>query len=205
MTAAKRSSSRSASSSAVGFRDAIDVLKRALKSCDESAPLRTLLGVAYARSHQVDSAFEQLERAVSLEPDGFTPECALGELYLRLGIVQKGRDHLARALEHAATREERAYVQQLLRQDRAPRAQAHPSPGLQQAVLGAIAVNDPVTRTVFASVVAVAVLLVVFFRAPLVPVAIGSLAAGGWVWWGERAVALIARARLRPRRPSAPG
>ena len=43
----------------------------------------------------------------------------LGELYLRLCIVEKGRAQLAEALEYATTREERAYVQQLLREDRA--------------------------------------------------------------------------------------
>ena len=100
-------------------QDAIDVLERVLDTREETAQVRTLLGVAYARVHQVDRAFEQLERAIGLEPEGFTARCALGELYLRLGIVQKGRDQLAQALEYAATREERAYVQQLLREDRA--------------------------------------------------------------------------------------
>jgi len=93
--------------------------------------------------------------------------------------VQKGRDHLARALEHATTREERAYVQQLLRR----RAQARAPPGLHQAILGPLAMNDPVTRSVVAAVVAAAAILVVYFGAPLVPVAVGSLAAGAWVWW----------------------
>jgi len=100
-------------------QEAIDVLERTLQTYEESAGVRTLLGIAYARSHQVDAAFEQLERAVALDPEAFGPRCALGELYLRLCVVEKGRTHLAEALEYATSREERAYVQQLLREDRA--------------------------------------------------------------------------------------
>jgi tetratricopeptide (TPR) repeat protein len=99
--------------------EAIDVLERSLQTCEESASVRTLLGVAYARNREVDRAFAELERAVALDPEAFTPRCALGELYLRLCIVDKGRAHLAEALECATTRAERAYVQQLLREDRA--------------------------------------------------------------------------------------
>jgi Flp pilus assembly protein TadD len=98
--------------------DAIDVLERTLQTREESAAARTLLGVAYARTHQVERAFAELERAVELDPEAFGPRCALGELYLRLCVVEQGRTHLAQALEYATTREERAYVQQLLRDDR---------------------------------------------------------------------------------------
>jgi len=100
-------------------REAIDVLERSLEAHGESASIRTLLGLAYARNREVDRAFAELERAIVLEPEAFTPRCALGELYLRLCIVEKGRAQLAEALEYATTREERAYVQQLLREDRA--------------------------------------------------------------------------------------
>jgi tetratricopeptide (TPR) repeat protein len=101
------------------IQDAIDVLERVLETCEESGPVHTLLGIAYARSHQVGRAFEQLERAMTLDPGAFGPRCALGELYLRLCVVEQGRARLAEALEYATTREERAYVQQLLREDRA--------------------------------------------------------------------------------------
>jgi tetratricopeptide (TPR) repeat protein len=100
-------------------REAIEVLEGSLETHGESASVRTLLGVAYARNREVDAAFAELERAITLAPDAFTPRCALGELYLRLCIVEKGRAHLTEALDYATTREERAYVQQLLREDRA--------------------------------------------------------------------------------------
>jgi tetratricopeptide (TPR) repeat protein len=100
-------------------REAIEVLERSLEAHGESAAVRTLLGVAYAKNREVDAAFAELEHAIALDPEAFTPRCALGELYLRLCIVEKGRAHLAEALEYATTREERAYVQQLLREDRA--------------------------------------------------------------------------------------
>ena len=99
-------------------QEAIEVLERALQTCEESAPVRTLLGIAYARNHEVDRAFAEFERALALDPEAFGPRCALGELYLRLCIAEKGRAYLAEALEYATTRDERAYVKQLLREDR---------------------------------------------------------------------------------------
>jgi Flp pilus assembly protein TadD len=109
-------------------RDAIDVLERTLKTCAETSAVRTLLGIAYARDHQVERAFAELERAITLDPEGFSPRCALGELYLKLCIIEKGRAQLAQALELATTREERAYVQQLLREDRARARSRAPRP-----------------------------------------------------------------------------
>jgi tetratricopeptide (TPR) repeat protein len=113
-------------------QDAIDVLERTLQTCEESAGVRTLLGIAYARSHQVERAFEQLEQAVALDPEAFGPRCALGELYLRLCVVEKGRAQLAEALEYATSREERAYVQQLLREDRARDRKRAPRPSFSK-------------------------------------------------------------------------
>src|SRR5713101_7124666 len=84
----------------------------------ESVAIRTMLGIAYARTYQVDQALEQLDRAVALDPDAFESRCALGELYLRLCIPDQGRAHLARALECASNAAERAYVQGLLKEER---------------------------------------------------------------------------------------
>src|SRR5881409_1744967 len=48
------------------LKEAIGLLEQALKMGAESAAVRTMLGIAYARTYQVDSALEQLERAVAL-------------------------------------------------------------------------------------------------------------------------------------------
>ena len=100
------------------LKEAIGLLEQALTMGAESAAVRTMLGIAYARTYQVDRALEQLDRAVALEPDAFEPRCALGELYLRLCIPDQGREHLDRALECAANAPERAYVQGLLKEER---------------------------------------------------------------------------------------
>src|SRR5262249_30283245 len=79
----------------------------------------TMLGISYARTRQVERAFEHLEQAVTLEPNAFGPACALGELYLRLAIPETARKHLDHALTCATTAEERAYIAALLRDERA--------------------------------------------------------------------------------------
>ena len=100
------------------LKEAIGLLEQALTLGAESAAARTMLGIAYARSYQVDRALEQLDRAVALAPDAFEPRCALGELYLRLCIPDQARAHLDRALECASNAAERAYVQGLLKEER---------------------------------------------------------------------------------------
>ena len=100
------------------LKEAIGLLEQALTLGAESAAIRTMLGIAYARTYQVDRALEQLDRAVALDPDSFEPRCALGELYLRLCIPDQAREHLDLALECASNAAERAYVQSLLKEER---------------------------------------------------------------------------------------
>jgi len=100
------------------MKEAIGLLEQALMMGVESAASRTMLGIAYARTYQVDRALEQLERAVALDPDSFEPRCALGELYMRLCIPDRAREHLDGALERASNAAERAYVQGLLKEER---------------------------------------------------------------------------------------
>lgn len=100
------------------MKETIELLEQALVMKVDSAEVRTMLGIAYARTRQVDRAFEHLECALATRPESFRPVCALGELYARLGVPEKAREHLARALECATTAEERNYVQSLLREER---------------------------------------------------------------------------------------
>src|SRR5262245_42370075 len=97
------------------LKEVIDLLEQVLTLGNDSAAIRTMLGIAYARTREVERAFEHLEHAVMLEPDAFGPRCALGELYLRLAIPEQARDHLDRALACASTATERAYIAALLR------------------------------------------------------------------------------------------
>ncbi len=77
-----------------------------------------MLGIAYARTYQIDRALEQLDRAVALDPESFEARCALGELYMRLCIPDRAHEYLDLALECASNAAERAYVQGLLKEER---------------------------------------------------------------------------------------
>jgi tetratricopeptide (TPR) repeat protein len=112
--------------------EAIELLEQAVDLDPKNLQGRLMLGVAYARTRQVEHGFEHLEAAVALDPDAFAPECALGELYLRLGIPDQARPHLSRALERASSAEERAYVQVLLKEDRARDKRRAPRPSFSR-------------------------------------------------------------------------
>ena len=113
------------------LRDAIDLLEQAIRLDERHVAARTMLAVAYARTRQVDRALDHLEAAIELEPAAFAPRCALGELYFRLGIPEQAGPHLARALELATTPGERAYVEGLLKEDRARARRRAPRPSFR--------------------------------------------------------------------------
>ena len=113
------------------LREAIELLEQALKLDAGHVGAHTMVAVAYARTRRVEPALEHLEAALALEPDAFAPRCTLGELYLRLGIPDQARPHLARALEVAGSASERAYVEALLREDRARERRRMPRPSFR--------------------------------------------------------------------------
>jgi len=100
------------------LKEAIGSLEQALTLGADSVSIRTMLGIAYARTYQIDRALAQLDQAVALDPDSFEARCALGELYMRLCIPDQARKHLDQALECASSAAERAYVQGLLKEER---------------------------------------------------------------------------------------
>ena len=100
------------------MKETIELLEQALILKADTAPVRTMLGIAYARTRKVDRALHHLEHAAEMAPESFAPRCALGELYARLGLPDKAREHLDHALELATTAAERSYVQGLLREER---------------------------------------------------------------------------------------
>jgi tetratricopeptide (TPR) repeat protein len=114
------------------LEEAINLLEQALGMGADTAAARTMLGLAYARSRQVDRALEHLEHAAELEPEAFGPQCALGELHMRLCAVEPARQYLARALECASTAAERSYVQRLLHEERVRDRQRIPRPSFRK-------------------------------------------------------------------------
>ena len=113
------------------LQEAIDLLEQVLMLDANHVEARTMLAVAYARTRRVQQAFEHLGAALVHRPDAFAPRCALGELYLRLGIPDQARPHLARALEVASSPAERSYVQALLKDDRTRERRRVPRPSFQ--------------------------------------------------------------------------
>ena len=113
------------------LREAIDLLEHALTIDEKHVEAHTMVAVAYARIRRVEPAVEHLEAALLLAPDAFAPRCALGELYLRLGIPDQGRRHLAAALEVASTSAERSYVQGLMKEDRTRDRRRVPRPSFR--------------------------------------------------------------------------
>ena len=85
----------------------------------------------FRSTRHVEQALEHLEAALALAPGAFAPRCTLGELYLRLGIPEQARPHLARALEVASNAAERAYVAGLLKEDRARERRRMPRPSFR--------------------------------------------------------------------------
>ena len=114
------------------MKEGIGFLEQAVALDGRNVSARIMLAIAYTRTRQVELAFQQLERAVEIEPDGFGPQCALGELYHRLAIPEQARWHLNAALARAVTPTERAYVRGLLREDRARQRRHAPRPSFRQ-------------------------------------------------------------------------
>ena len=100
------------------MKETIELLEQALILKADTAPVRTMLGIAYARTRKIDQALQHLEYATEIAPELFAPRCALGELYARLCVPDKAHEHLNRALELATTAAERSYVQGLMHEER---------------------------------------------------------------------------------------
>src|SRR5690348_18288160 len=71
------------------LREAIELLEQALTLDANHVGAHTMVAVAYARTRRVEQAQDHLEAALALAPGAFAPRCALGELYLRLGIPDR--------------------------------------------------------------------------------------------------------------------
>jgi Flp pilus assembly protein TadD len=68
-----------------------------LRKCVEKHPdiseLRVLLGMALCVNYEVHSAIEELKESVRLAPNSFIAQLKLGELWMRLRVVDKAEEH----------------------------------------------------------------------------------------------------------------
>ena len=68
-----------------------------LRECVEKYPevseLRVLLGMALCVNYDVQPAIEELKESVRLSPNSFIAQLKLGELWMRLRVVDKAEEH----------------------------------------------------------------------------------------------------------------
>ena len=68
-----------------------------LRECVEKHPyvseLRVLLGMALCVNYEVHPAIEELKESVRLAPNSFIAQLKLGELWMRLRVVDKAEEH----------------------------------------------------------------------------------------------------------------
>jgi hypothetical protein len=79
-----------------------------LRECVHANPripeLRVLLGMALCVNFEVPDAIEELREGVRLAPDSFIAHLKMGELWMRLRVMDKAEDHTCRAALLAANR-----------------------------------------------------------------------------------------------------
>ena len=68
-----------------------------LRSCVEKHPevseLRVLLGMALCVNYEVHAAIDELKESVRLAPNSFIAQLKLGELWMRLRVMDKAEEH----------------------------------------------------------------------------------------------------------------
>lgn len=72
-------------------------LVQALRKCvvhfPEVSELRVLLGMALCVNFDAQSAIEELRESVRLDPNSFIAQLKLGELWMRLRVIDKAEEH----------------------------------------------------------------------------------------------------------------
>jgi tetratricopeptide (TPR) repeat protein len=79
-----------------------------LRECVNANPqvseLRVLFGMALCVNFEVPDAIEELRQAVRLDPDNFIAHLKMGELWMRLRVMDKAEEHTQRAGRLAGNR-----------------------------------------------------------------------------------------------------
>ncbi len=78
-------------------RDLVGQLRQAVAEYPEIAELRVLLGMALCVNVEVQPAIEEFRTAVSLAPQSFIAHLKMGELWMRLRVVDKADEHTRQA------------------------------------------------------------------------------------------------------------
>ena len=74
------------------------------------------LGISLAMQHQIYPAIDAIEALLAKQPAYVRGYIQLGLLYLRLGLIPKGRAVMQQALAHRPTLDERRFVESTLKE-----------------------------------------------------------------------------------------
>src|SRR3979490_3579034 len=72
-------------------------LRENVQAHPEVAELRVLLGMALCVNLEVQEAMEELREGVRLAPDSFIAQLKMGELWMRLRVCEKAKEHTHQA------------------------------------------------------------------------------------------------------------
>lgn len=72
-------------------------LRACVRAHPEVSELRVLFGMALCVDFQVQDAIEELREGVRLAPDSFIAQLKMGELWMRLRVIEKAEEHTHQA------------------------------------------------------------------------------------------------------------
>lgn len=84
--------------------DLVRELRECVKSHPQVSDLRVLFGMALCVNFEVQDAIEELRVGVQLAPDSFIAQLKMGELWMRLRVMDKAEEHTHRAALLAGNR-----------------------------------------------------------------------------------------------------
>ena len=99
--------------------EAVDLLLRTVELAPHFPEARICLGLAYALTHNIYPAIDNLELAGKLDPESFAAHYTLAKLNFKLRVPQKGYEAAQRALKCVANIEQRKLLTELLKEERA--------------------------------------------------------------------------------------
>jgi tetratricopeptide (TPR) repeat protein len=75
----------------------VQSLRECVRAHPDVADLRVLFGMALCVDFQVQDAIEELREGVRLAPDSFIAQLKMGELWMRLRVIEKAQEHTHQA------------------------------------------------------------------------------------------------------------
>ena len=77
--------------------DLIGALRESVAANPEVSDLRVVLGMALCVNHEVEAALDELQEGVRLTPNSFVAHLKLGELWMRLRVMEKAETQTRQA------------------------------------------------------------------------------------------------------------